>query len=216
MTETFLLTAAAAFSLVFGLGPDSIPEPSEGMRQIQGQLQEGAEPGDVVDALGQLADGGDADALFALGLWHQRGVGVEPSLEKSVSFYRKAVEQGHLAATNNLGLLLVSRQVRNPELRAEGLELLADAIEQGSDGARRNLALLYASGAAVQRDHERARAMLKEGMEAGDAEAGVLLSQLWQGAHDHEKDVEKSMQLLRQAAEDGSTAAMNQLGACRS
>jgi hypothetical protein len=57
----------------------------------------------------RAAEGGDAEAGFNAGLCHQQGRGVPQNLERAVHFYRLAADIGHVPASTNLGLVLLSR-----------------------------------------------------------------------------------------------------------
>ncbi|MHB8716307.1 MAG: tetratricopeptide repeat protein, partial [Sulfuricaulis sp.] len=52
-----------------------------------------------------LAEHGDADAQFTLGVLYNRGDGgVEKDMIEAVRWYRKAAEQGHVIAQYNMGI----------------------------------------------------------------------------------------------------------------
>ncbi len=52
----------------------------------------------------ELADQGDADAQFSVGIMYALGLGVKQDYAAAVRWYRKAAEQGHSSAQNNLGI----------------------------------------------------------------------------------------------------------------
>ena len=56
--------------------------------------------------LAPLADIGDADAQYVLGLMYASGYGVEQNFYNAGRMYRQAGEQGHVGAQVNLGSLL--------------------------------------------------------------------------------------------------------------
>ena len=66
-----------------------------------------------------LADQGDADAQFSLGLMYQNGYGVPQDYVQAMAWYRKAAEQGDAAAQNNLGnMYFGGRGVQQDYVRA--------------------------------------------------------------------------------------------------
>ena len=65
-------------------------------------------PKDYETALNEwrpLAEQGNADAQFCLGVMYQRGHGVPQDYQQALHWYEKAAAQGHVGAQFNLGLL---------------------------------------------------------------------------------------------------------------
>jgi TPR repeat protein len=63
--------------------------------------------GDFATALGKfqpLADKGNAQAQFNLGVMYRQGQGVAQNDAQAVAWWSKAAEQGHVEAQDNLGL----------------------------------------------------------------------------------------------------------------
>jgi hypothetical protein len=52
-----------------------------------------------------LAELGDAEAQYNLGVMYDQGASVDRDLGKAASWYRKAAEQGFLDAQTNLGMM---------------------------------------------------------------------------------------------------------------
>jgi len=66
------------------------------------------ERGDYATALREfrpLAEQGDADAQYALGVMYDEGTGVPVNAAEAVKWYRKAAEQGDIYAQYNLGVM---------------------------------------------------------------------------------------------------------------
>ena len=66
------------------------------------------ERGDYATALREwrpLAEQGDADAQYNLGIMYENGRGVPQDYAEAVKWYRKAAEQGHASAQRNLGYM---------------------------------------------------------------------------------------------------------------
>jgi hypothetical protein len=64
--------------------------------------------GDYTAAYGEwlpLAELGDAEAQFNLGVLYDEGAGVERNLTTAADWYRKAAEQGFIDAQTNLGIM---------------------------------------------------------------------------------------------------------------
>ena len=80
------------------------------------------ELGDYATALhliSTLADRGDADAQFNLGLLYNKGKGVPQNYAEAMIWFRKAAEQGHPVAKLNLGVMYAEgRGVQQDYVRA--------------------------------------------------------------------------------------------------
>ena len=53
----------------------------------------------------QLAEAGDAELQFSLGVMYEHGEGVRQDNAEAVRWYRKAAEQGYAEAQHNLGVM---------------------------------------------------------------------------------------------------------------
>jgi TPR repeat protein len=85
-----------------------------------------------------LAELGDAEAQFNMGVLHDEGAGVERNLAAAAAWYRKAAEQGFLDAQTNLGVMYYHGLgvARDPE---EAVRWFGLAAEQGDAEAREYL-----------------------------------------------------------------------------
>jgi TPR repeat protein len=52
-----------------------------------------------------LAELGDAEAQYNLGVMYDEGAGIDQDLVKAASWYRKAADQGFMDAQTNLGMM---------------------------------------------------------------------------------------------------------------
>ncbi len=102
------------------------------------------ERGDYDTALKEwrpLAEQGDADAQFNLGIMYDNGQGVPEDDREAVRWYRLAADQGHAAAQNNLGRKFFQGQgVPRNYVRAYMWTSLAAA--QGLEGPAQGLEIL--------------------------------------------------------------------------
>ena len=118
-----------------------------------------------------LAEHGDAEAQFALGLLYYDGIGVPVDHTESSYWFHRAAEQGHAGAQYNLG---------NAYLRGEGVrknETMAvrwwrKAADQGMTAARFILAKAYQEGLGVEKD-EQAAARLYAQLDGKDPPLGI-------------------------------------------
>ena len=77
-----------------------------------------------------LAELGDAEAQYNLGVMFDQGASVEQDLSRAASWYRKAAEQGFMDAQTNLGMMYV-RGEGVPTDHAEASNWLQRAADMG-------------------------------------------------------------------------------------
>jgi len=85
-----------------------------------------------------LAELGDAEAQFNLGVLYDEGAGVERNLSIAADWYRKAANQGFMDAQTNLGILYYHGLGVDRDL-AEAVRWFTMAAEQGDAEARNYL-----------------------------------------------------------------------------
>jgi hypothetical protein len=114
--------------------------------------------GDYATALGlwhPLAEQGDAEAQFDLGVLYESGQGVLRNDAEAIKWYRKAAEQGDAVAQFNLGIMYAKGGgvLQNDGEAAHWYRLAAD---QGLAGAQFNLGMMHADGKGVRQDYVQA------------------------------------------------------------
>ena len=77
-----------------------------------------------------LAELGDAEAQYNLGVLYDEGAGVEKDLASAAGWYRKAAEQGFMDAQTNLGIMYVHGQGVPRDYR-EAMRWFQRAASQG-------------------------------------------------------------------------------------
>ena len=88
-----------------------------------------------------LAELGDAEAQYNLGVMFDQGASVEQDLARAASWYRKAAEQGFMDAQTNLGMMYYRGEGVAIDL-TEASRWLQRAAEQGDEEAANLLAQL--------------------------------------------------------------------------
>ncbi len=102
-----------------------------------------------------LANLGDQDSQFNLGVLFRQGWGVPQDFEQAARWYKAAADQGAIEAMANLGMLL--RDGRGvPQNYVEGARLLKAAAEHGNAPAQYSLAAMYENGQGVSLDQQTA------------------------------------------------------------
>jgi TPR repeat protein len=81
-----------------------------------------------------LAELGDAEAQFNLGVMYDEGAGIDQDLVAAASWYRKAADQGFMDAQTNLGMMYYEGQGM-PRDYAEAAKWFKRAASQGDQEA---------------------------------------------------------------------------------
>lgn len=123
-----------------------------------------------ISQLQNLANQGDAEAQFNIGVMYDVGQGVPQDYAKAKAWYEKAAIQGHAVAQNNLGGMYASGTgvLQNFTKAKEWYEKSAS---QGLAGAQSNLGLLFANGNGVSQDYVQAHKWLNLAAAHGYKEA---------------------------------------------
>ena len=88
-----------------------------------------------------LAELGDAEAQYNLGVMYDEGAGIEKDLVKAAAWYRKAADQGFIDAQTNLGMMYYYGQ-GIPRDHAEAARWFKRAASQGDHEAGSYLKLI--------------------------------------------------------------------------
>jgi uncharacterized protein len=96
-----------------------------------------------------LAENGDADAQFHLGVMYESGQGVLRNDADAIKWYRQAAEQDDAVAQFNLGIMYANGGAPN---YAEAAPWYRLAANHGLAGAQFNLGMMYVEGQGVPRD----------------------------------------------------------------
>ena len=144
-------------------------------QNLQGGI-EAYEKGDYELALREflpLAEKGDAEAQFNLGLMYHNGEGVAQDQAAAARWYGLAAEQGDAPAQHNLGLMYLDGEGVALN-RGEALKWFRQAAEQGLAQAQFGLGLAYAIGEGVVQDNVLAHMWFNIAGSKGLARAGEM------------------------------------------
>jgi len=120
-----------------------------------------------------LAEQGDAEAQYNLGVMYERGLGVSRDYIKSVKWYRKAAEQGYAKAESSLGQRYYYGE-GVPQNNREAVKWFRKAAEQGHATGQLRLGVMYRQGRSVLKDHVMAYMWWIIASENGDKDSIVL------------------------------------------
>ena len=129
-----------------------------GAAQAQSAIQNGIAlvyQGRAADAQSlflELAEEGNAEAMYHLGALHHSGLVGPADLKQAIHWYRKASVAGVPEAKLALGSLLFNGKGTAKNF-SEALTLFSEAAESGLIAAQYNLALMHAAGLAHSKEY---------------------------------------------------------------
>jgi uncharacterized protein len=166
-----------------------------------------------------LAQRGNAEANFNLGILHEDGLGVPQSIQAAVAHYERAAVAGSSKAQYRLGLLYsVGAKIPKDEAKAD--RWLAAAAAQGDKDATALLAL-RGGAARTQRDqdflraetlhasgqYQEAAAIWKRLAQEGDTRSRSRLAWMLEAGQGIPRNLDEAAKLFRQSAEEGDADA---------
>lgn len=134
------------------------------------------ERGDYAAAVAEWegpAAAGDPDALFNLAQAFRLGRGVPQDMERAAELYQAAAGAGHVQAADTYGLMLFQ-----DGRREEALPYVRAASTRGDPRAQYLLGIAHFNGDLVERDWQRAYALLTLANGAGLPQAGPAITQM--------------------------------------
>ncbi|MEM7172818.1 MAG: tetratricopeptide repeat protein [Pseudomonadota bacterium] len=122
-----------------------------------------------------LAEAGDPEAQFDLGVLYLRGDGVEQDAATGAAWLQKAADQGFANAQMNLGLMY-QKGDGVPQDDAQAARLFEAAAAQGHAQAQNALGILFARGQGVLPDPAQAAALFGLAADQGHVIAQVNIA----------------------------------------
>jgi hypothetical protein len=130
----------------------------------------------AVKELRPLADRGDAEAQYRVGLMYEFGKGYPQDKAQGIAWFRKAAAQNHAAAQAELGVIYATGDGVAPDNK-QAVDWFQKAAPQGNVTAQYNLGLLYAKGQGIKADNAQAvawwRKAAAQGMNVAQFKLGV-------------------------------------------
>ena len=158
---------------------------------------------EVVNALREAAEGGDAKAQFHLGECYENGKGVATNATEAIKWYRAAAEQGYVKAQYRLAMRYVfGRGVDKDEV--EGGKWIRKAVDQGDADGQTILGRMYRDGfEGVKKDEAEAATWFRKAAEQGHAVAQYELGKVYDKGIHGEKNMTEAVIWYLKAAEQG-------------
>lgn len=124
----------------------------------------------VLERVRPLAEQGNANAQYNMGVIYDRGYGVERDYAKAHAWYEKAAAQGYAKAAHNLGVMYQTGHGVDVD-NERAAYWFKKAAELGEPAAQNNLAVMFARGVGVQRNMGLAAAWAARAAQAGNSSA---------------------------------------------
>ncbi|MDR1241603.1 MAG: sel1 repeat family protein [Deltaproteobacteria bacterium] len=191
-------------------------DPDKNLLLQAGQLYDRKKYDEARNMLLPLAQKGNADASFALGLMEARGDLGRPDYVKAREWWEKAAQKGHPEAEYNLGLIYY-RGVQqggdgtDPAKRdfAETLEWWNKAAEHGHITAMYSLAGMARTGEGQPKNMRLAASWYTRAAKLGHPEAQYQLGSMYLNGAGVEKNLAEAKTWMQQAAEAGHPGAVS-------
>ena len=132
---------------------------------------------------------------------------------EAVKWYRKAAEQGHAEAQNNLGECYYYGNGVEKNYK-EAAKWYRKAAEQGDAYAQCNLGYCYEYGRGVEKNYTEAVKWYRKAAEQGYAKAQYNLGVRYFDGRGVEKNYTEAVKWYRKATEQGHAWAQHNLGVC--
>jgi len=157
-----------------------------------------------------LAEKGDAQAQFDMGVIYLYGKGVPKNPETAFTWFRKAAEQGHAAAQYAMGRLYYYGQGVEQNAN-EALRWFRQSADKGYANAQFALGVMYQFGKSVTKDVKEAARWYHSAADSGLAAAQYALGAMYSLGEGVVKDADEGLRWLRKAAEQNYEPATQTL-----
>ena len=156
-----------------------------------------------------VAQRGDANAQFNVGLLYATGKGVKQDLRQAADWYRKAADQGVGAAEYNLGVMYANGDGVPRDVH-EAVKWLQKASDAGIPMGREELANLY--GSKGIENYGKSFEQYNGAAAKGSPTAQFDLALLYDLGRGTPRNYEEAMKWYRKAADQGYPPAMTNIG----
>ena len=163
-----------------------------------------------VDRLTVLAERGDAESQFNLGLKYANGRGVKQDYSAAYHWYKLAADQGNSDAQVNVGVLLEDGLGVTQDHKL-AMKYYKRASSQGDGCADFNIATLYLLGKGVTQSQKLALNWFKKGAENGDPDAQFELGKMYRFGLGTTSDQTEALRWFEKAAAQGVVEATNHI-----
>jgi TPR repeat protein len=100
----------------------------------------------AVARIHELAERGDAGAMFHVGKLHVLGIGLQQDMRAAETWYHKAIAKGEVRAYCNMGWIYLYGFAEIPPNKEQAFRLLSVGAEQGVSSAKASIGLMWITG----------------------------------------------------------------------
>ncbi|ELA4930042.1 sel1 repeat family protein [Vibrio vulnificus] len=166
----------------------------------------------------QLAEKGDANALYSLGVMNFEGEGVEQDQKKANQYYLAAAEKGNAEAMFQLAFSYNDGLGVTQDFKVAN-HWFASAAELGHSLATYNLGVSYLDGEGVQTDCKKAITLFEHAIEQdGEVNAYAMMGKVYSDSRYMSRcgiksaDYKRAMEYFQQAAQWGDEYSQFMIG----
>lgn len=158
----------------------------------------------------QCARMGNSECRRMMGLFYNRGFGVEKNSDKAFEFYKEAAQQNNVGAIYNLGVMYANGQsVKKDLLKAR--ELFLRSADMGYPKAQFNLGAVYYNGMGVEKNKTTALNWFKKAADQNIPKAVYVVGQAHEFGWGTPKNISKAYDYYKKAAKLGDKNAIDKL-----
>src|SRR5208283_427785 len=142
------------------------------------------------------------------------GRGVPKDDAQAVAWARKAADQGHAKAQNNLGIMYLYghwNSIVVPVDYAQAIAWFRKAADQGHADAQNNLGVMLVKGRGVPKDDDQARAWFRKAADQGNSFGQFCFGVTYENGIGVPKDNAQAVAWYRKAAAQQQPQAINAL-----
>jgi uncharacterized protein len=156
----------------------------------------------AVKELRPLADRGNAEAQYRVGLMYEFGRGYPADKAQGIVWFRKSADQGNAAAQQELGIIYATGD-GVPKDDAQAVAWFQKAAKAGNAAAQFNLGLMVAKGTGVRRDDAQAVALFRKSAAQGFTAAQFRLGVAYEKGEGVQQNLLLAYACYAIAARDG-------------
>ncbi|CAD8084350.1 unnamed protein product [Paramecium primaurelia] len=157
----------------------------------------------------KLAQDGDIDAQFKVGLMYEDGKGDQQNIQECIQWYQLAANK-HPQAAYNLASIYYLGRVVAPDYKI-AYKYFNKAAELQNEQGMFQLGLMHLFGQGVEQDFEKSRAWFEKAAKLGSVSAMNNLGNIYRSGNGTHIQIEEAKKYYRMAADKGDLCAMTNL-----
>jgi TPR repeat protein len=158
-----------------------------------------------------MANGGNAEAQFKLGVMIGAGIGVKSDENVAVGWYSKAANQNHAEAAYVMSIAYEKGQGVKKDMAAS-MQWLKKAAELGSPRGQNALGDCYFDGVSVDKNHSTAVYLYRKAADQGYADAQRNMGYVYSHGQGAEQNDQEAIKWYLLAANQDLAIAQGELG----